>query len=122
VIQAHRCFSSLLALLVLATGLWAQQDMGVITGLVTDPSGATVVGARVTSTNLDTNETRTVQSSETGTYTIGPLRIGRYSIAVETQGFKRAVWPELRVSAQDRVRADVQLEVGQITEAISVTA
>ncbi|MEZ5353668.1 MAG: carboxypeptidase regulatory-like domain-containing protein [Bryobacteraceae bacterium] len=101
---------------------YAQQDMGVITGLVTDASGAAVAGGSVTATNLDTAETRQVSTSETGAYTIGPLRIGRYSVAVELAGFKRAVFPELRLSAQDRARVDLRLEVGEVTESVSVTA
>lgn len=110
------------AFLLLALGLFAQQDMGVITGLVTDGTGAAIPGARVTVTNVETNETRAVETSDTGSYTAGPLRIGIYQVAVEREGFKRAVVSDLRVSAQDRVRADVALDLGQITESVSVTA
>jgi hypothetical protein len=114
--------ASIFALGLVASTLWAQQDMGVVTGLVTDVSGAAVPGAEVTVANLDTAETRSLQTGETGAYTIGPLRIGRYSVSVEKPGFKRAVYPEIRLSAQDRVRADFQLEVGQLAEVLSVTA
>ena len=109
-------------LMTLSLSASAQQDMGVITGLVTDPSGGAIVGARITVTNLDTNETRTVVTSEAGVYTVGPLRVGRYSVTAEMQGFKRAVYPEIRLSAQDRARADIRMEVGDVVEAVSVTA
>jgi hypothetical protein len=102
--------------------LLAQQDMGVITGLVTDSSGAAVPRALITVTNTETNEVRTLQSSANGIYTAGPLRIGLYQVAVEHSGFKRVVISNLRVSAQDRVRADVELTVGQIAESVSVSA
>jgi hypothetical protein len=105
-----------------AVTLLAQQDMGVITGLVLDTTGAAVPNARIIVTNVETNEVRTTESSATGSYTAGPLRIGQYQIAVEREGFKRAVVTGLRVSAQDRVRADVELTVGQIAESVSVTA
>jgi len=112
---------SALLLLVLVP-LFAQQDMGVITGLVTDSSGAAIPGARVTVTNTETNESRAVETSATGSYTVGPLRIGVYQVAIEHEGFKRAVVSNLRVSAQDRVRADVELTIGQIAESVAVTA
>jgi hypothetical protein len=100
----------------------AQQDMGLITGIVADPTGASVPGARVTAVNPATNETRTAETSETGTYTIGPLRIGSYNLTVEKEGFRKASWTGIGVSAQDRIRADFRLEVGQMTESVQVTA
>jgi hypothetical protein len=110
-----------LAMALCALPAVCQQDMGLITGIVTDASGGTVPSARVTVLNPETNETRIVDTSETGTYTVGPLRVGTYTLSVEKTGFKKAVWPEIRVSAQDRVRADVLLELGQISEQVSVT-
>ncbi|MCL5742669.1 MAG: TonB-dependent receptor, partial [Acidobacteria bacterium] len=113
--------AAILLLTCLATA-WAQQDMGVITGVVTDASGGAVPAARVTVTNRDTGENRTAKSSDTGAYTVGPLRIGRYDVAVEKEGFKRALRENIELHAQDRARADIQLEVGQIAESISITA
>ncbi|MSV28528.1 MAG: hypothetical protein EXQ52_07265 [Bryobacterales bacterium] len=60
----------------------AQQDMSVITGLVTDASGAAVQGARVLVTNRETGESRAAETTHAGAYTAGPLRIGRYDVAV----------------------------------------
>jgi len=111
-----------LALILLASSAWAQQDMGVITGLISDATGAAVPGAKVTVVNQETNETRSVETSSTGTYTVGPMRIGIYSVSVEKDGFRKAVWRDIKLSAQDRVRADFQLELGQLSEAVSVTA
>ena len=96
--------------------------MGVITGLVTDSTGSFIPGAKVTITNPETNEVRTGVSSGTGAYTIGPLRIGSYNLEIEKEGFRRSVLTGIPVSAQDRVRADIQLELGQLAESISVTA
>jgi hypothetical protein len=109
-------------LLALLTAAFGQQDMGVITGVVTDATGAIVPAARVTVTNRDTGEIRAVETSESGTYTVGPLRIGRYDIAVEKEGFKRSIQQEIELHAQDRVRADLRLEVGQIVESVAITA
>ena len=109
-------------LLLLATGAFAQQDMGVITGVVTDATGAAVPGARVMVTNRETGETRAVDTSESGAYTVGPLRIGRYDVTVEKAGFKKSIQQDVELHAQDRARVDLRLEVGQIIESVSVTA
>jgi hypothetical protein len=53
----------LAAFLLAWPALLAQQDMGVITGLITDASGAAIPDARVTATNIETNEVRAVESS-----------------------------------------------------------
>ena len=101
---------------------WGQQDMGLITGIVTDGTGALVPGARVTATDLGTGEMRTVVTTDGGTYTVGPMRIGKYEVAVEKEGFRRAVRTNLAIHAQDRVRADFQMQVGQVSDAITVSA
>ncbi|MGH9722669.1 MAG: carboxypeptidase regulatory-like domain-containing protein [Bryobacteraceae bacterium] len=109
-------------LVALVPVLFAQQDMGVITGVITDATGAAVPSARVTITNRETNESRSVETSESGAYTVGPLRIGRYDVAIEKSGFKRSVWQDIELHAQDRVRADLKLELGQLAESVSITA
>jgi hypothetical protein len=109
-------------LLLTLSAVYAQQDMGIITGVISDSSGAAVPAARVTIRDTATNEIRTIETNETGAYTVGPLRIGAYEIAVEKSGFRRAVWGDIQVHSQDRVRADLQLEVGQIAETVTVTS
>src|SRR5689334_830569 len=96
-------YFSVCLLMAFPAAVLAQQDMGVITGLITDASGAAVPGARVIVTNTETNEVRSAETADTGAYTVGPLRIGSYSVAVEKAGFKRAVWNGLQLSAQDRL-------------------
>ena len=61
---------------LLACGTLAgQQDMGVITGVVTDQSGAVVAGARLEVKDTETNETRIAETLDTGAYSVGPLRL-----------------------------------------------
>jgi hypothetical protein len=102
--------------------LLAQQDMGVITGVVTDASGAAITKAKVEVVNRNTNEHWSVATGPTGAYTAGPFRVGVYSVTVEAPGFRTAVWQGIEVHAQDRVRTDFKLEVGAVLENVSVTA
>jgi len=110
--------------LVLLTSLcvFGQQDMGYITGLVTDPTGAVIPGATVTVTELETGVRTTATTTDTGNYLAGPLKIGVYEVAVQKDGFKRAVTRGVQISAQDRRRVDLVLELGQVTESITTVA
>jgi hypothetical protein len=72
------------------TSAFAQTDRGSITGRVTDPNGAGVANAKVTATNLNTSETREVQTSDDGNYTIPGLKADPYKVTVEAPGFKTA--------------------------------
>jgi Carboxypeptidase regulatory-like domain len=117
-------FSSLaLALLcpTLVTAVWAQKDAGAIVGLVRDSSGAVVAGARVTVSDVDRNIQLTLSTNDAGEYVASPLRIGRYRVTVEKQGFKRAVAGPFQVNIQDRVGVDLKLQTGSATETITVT-
>jgi hypothetical protein len=106
----------------LATALWAQKDAGAIVGTVRDSSGAVVAGATVTVTDVDRGIQLTLSTNDAGEYVASPLKIGRYSVAVEKQGFKKAVDGPIQVNIQDRVGVDLKLETGSARETITVTS
>src|SRR6266478_3612674 len=118
------CSSVFLAsmLLALATPLWAQKDAGAIVGLVRDPSGAVVTGAKVTVEDVDRGIQMTLSTNNEGEYVASPLRIGRYSVTVEKGGFKKAVAGPVQVNIQDRVGVDLRLVPGMATEVITVSS
>ena len=64
------------------------QTTGTIYGTISDPNGAAISGATVTVTNLETNLKRTATTGAEGSYTVTLVPVGKYSIAVEAQGFK----------------------------------
>jgi hypothetical protein len=108
--------------LALATPLSAQKDAGAIVGLVRDASGAVVTGAKVTVTDVDRGIQLTLSTNDQGEYVASPLRIGRYSVTVEKQGFKKEVAGPVQVNIQDRVSVDLKLQAGAATEVITVTS
>ncbi|MFI5103255.1 MAG: carboxypeptidase-like regulatory domain-containing protein, partial [Terriglobales bacterium] len=93
-------FSMFLALmlLALATPLWAQKDAGAIVGLVRDPSGAVVTGAKVTVTDVDRGQNFSATTNESGEYVASPLRVGRWVVTVEHAGFKKAVSSPIEIN------------------------
>ena len=116
-------FSVFLAsmLLALATPLWAQKDAGAIVGLVRDPSGAVVTGAKVTVTDVDHGQNFSASTNESGEYVASPLRVGRWVVTVEHAGFKKAVSSPVEINVQDRVAVNITLQVGQVNEQVVVT-
>src|SRR5436190_6265592 len=100
----------------------AQTTTGSIVGTVSDPSGAVISGANITVANIDTGIAVKAMTDSTGNYVVTPLAVGRYSVTVEAAGFKKSVRTDITVNVQDRVRVDVPLEVGAVTDTVEVQA
>jgi hypothetical protein len=111
--------------LVAAIGLMpangaAQVLYGSIVGAVTDSSGSSVPGATVTIRNTETGLTRTAVSNETGNYNFTNVLAGPYDVTVSLQGFKEAVQTGVPVSINQVSRVDFALELGALTETVTV--
>ncbi len=112
----------ILGLLLASMPLLAQVDLGSIGGTITDATGAVVAGATVEVRNQETNVAGRAASNEQGLYLAPLLRPGRYTVTVEAAGFKKSVRPDLILQVQGRLKVDFQLELGQVTESIEVSA
>jgi len=97
-----RCVLFLAIVLFLCGVVSAQKDTGSIAGTVKDTSGALVVGAKVTVSDVDRGLTLTTTTSEVGEYVVGPLRVGNYTVTVEQTGFKKAVSVPVALDVQQR--------------------
>jgi hypothetical protein len=122
--SVRRLSRSLLALVILCWWLPAQMTVtGTITGNVVDPSGHAVANAKVTLTSVSTSESRNAAANELGVFTLAAVQPDTYSLRVEASGFKAYARARLVVSANERVAVgDVMLQVGDVTETISVNA
>src|SRR4051794_35908467 len=99
-----------------ASSARAQAGAGEITGIVTDQGGASVPGATVTVTNLETNRQRRVISTGDGVYAAPGLLPGAYRVDVEVQGFKSLQRTGIRLSTGEKARVDFKLEVGDLRQ------
>ena len=99
----------------------AQINTATIVGSVSDQTGAVVPGAIVTSTNVATEAERTTETDASGSYSIELLPPGEYTLAVESTGFKRTEQAGVRLFASDRPKIDLVLEVGEVTESVTVS-
>ena len=98
---------------MLSTPLLAQRsDRATISGVVTDEQGAPVPGATVTVRNEDTGVDTVRVTNAAGAYTTPPLVLGRYTVTVDLEGFKKAVSAGILLQGGDSLRQDVTLQVG----------
>jgi len=92
-----------------------------IQGVVTDPQGAAISGTTLTLKNLQTNQTLTTTTDENGIYNFNALPPNQYSLTVEKTGFKKKVLDHVGVIAEQANALNIQLEVGDVTQSITVS-
>src|SRR6266404_3034265 len=114
-------FAVIALLLAVPLAAIAQVTTATIVGTVSDPSGSIVPGAQVTARNVDTGLTRTVTSSDAGTYRLEFLPVGHYVLEVTTAGFKKSYLNGIVLQVNDTSRVDVTLTVGQVNETVTIT-
>jgi hypothetical protein len=117
----RRILSFLFLLLIAVSAAWTQSTTQV-SGIVTDSSGASVVSATVDLENLDTGLRRTVQTDTTGSYSFLQVIPGNYRIMVKADGFRTATVNDVKLLVNNPSTVNVKLEVGLLTETVSVTA
>ena len=118
-----RTLTVLALLLVPTTSVFAQGLTGQISGSIQDSTGSRVPGATVTLTNTDTGLVRETMSDNNGDFVFTQLLPGSFQVSVNKEGFKRYEQKDIAVTATERVvLRTVVLDVGSITETVSVTA
>jgi len=118
----RRVLLAVLLALLLPMYAAAQTVSGTILGTVTDSSGSIIPDAKVTIVNEGTGLTRTVQSDANGEYTAPSLPTGHYTVITEMTGFKTTTLSNIELGVDQRVRLNTKLEVGAMTESVSVEA
>jgi hypothetical protein len=121
--RAAQLFALLFCFAAVAFPLHAQSNKGTIVGTITDPNDALVNGAKVTVTNVATNETRDATSNEEGTYNVTNLDPGVYRVTIEAAGFRTVVLERVTVETNARLPVDTKLELGAAGgEVVTVTS
>ncbi len=100
----------------------AQSGRGTLTGTVKDTSGAIVPAAEVTITNMETGVQIKAVATSAGVYHVPYIPPGKYTISASSTGFKKTVLENIEVHVAEVVTADVVLQVGQITDSVTVTS
>ncbi len=111
----------IVATIAIAVPLWAQFNAS-LQGVVKDSSGSAVPGAHVKIVNAGTQFTREATANDDGLYQFNQLPPGAYSINVDAKGFKAEALNDVNVAADVARTADVTLEVGNVSESVTVSA
>jgi len=110
-----------IAVFLMVYSVSAQENTADILGTVSDAGGAVVVNAKVTVQNLATNDVKQTTTNAAGDFVFNLLPSGQYTVTVEMPSFKKAT-VNLTVSAGDRARANVVLQVGDVSQVVEVQA
>lgn len=117
-----RAFCLITALALISSPcLLAQATEGSILGTVADPSGSVVTGASIKVTSVQTNFVRSTVTNSNGEYVVPNLPLGSYTVSAEMPGFKKSVYPPVEITVKARLRVDLQLAVGEVSQAVEVT-
>jgi Carboxypeptidase regulatory-like domain/TonB dependent receptor len=100
----------------------AQQGTSTIRGSVKDPQGNVVSGASVKLTSVATSATRSTTSSDQGVFTFEAIPVGDYKVEVEAAGFKKGVVTDVHAVISMQTPVEVQLEIGNVSETVTVAA
>lgn len=120
--HAALLFAALLAIGLSPKMASAQVLYGSVVGNVTDQTGAVVPDAKVTITNKGTGQVRDAVTNSNGEYSILNVLPGVYDIKITKQGFSSATQTDVTVSANNALRLDVAMKIGNVNDVVSVTA
>src|SRR5262245_14914318 len=122
--MSNKTTFSFVALLCLTLGstVRSQTNVGQITGQVADSSGAPIAACTVTAANVQTGLKQTVNTDGGGNYVFPSLPTGAYDLRAEGRGFKIAESKGVILDAASRRTVDFKLEVGSVTDSVSVSA
>lgn len=116
-----RLFVALLAM-TLACALYAQEFRGVIVGVITDPSGAAVVSAKIVVTEVSTRVTAQAASDASGNFNVPFLLPGDYEVQVTAAGFRDYVRKGIHLGAGERPSLPIRLDIGEARQTVEVVA
>src|SRR5215471_1450938 len=109
-----------LSVFVLNSVAWGQAGSGEITGQAFDNSGAAIEGAKITVTNEATGQVNSTFSASAGVYAFSALAPGNYAVRVEAPQFAQHTQTGIRLRTGERLRVDIHLAVGEISEQVTV--
>jgi len=122
VFVAARAVLTIFCVLLIVSVAFAQSDRGIITGTVTDTTGAVVPNVTIEARQMETGSVFTTTTTSTGNYTLTELPVGSYEVSAAVPGFKRYVRTGITVQVAQTLRIDIPMEVGTATESVTVAA
>src|SRR5215475_9777676 len=110
-----------LACLLIGSSARAQSFTGAIVGAVADQSSNAIPNASVKAVEVTTNVVTVAMTDADGNYSFPALRAGRYRLEVEASGFRRLARDGVEVQVNARLRLDLAMEVGQVSDIVNIS-
>jgi hypothetical protein len=120
-ISVRSVLISLFASLLICSMALGQATRSSLSGLISDPSGAALSGAKVTAKHVATNEEFQTTTNSQGAFDFPSLPLGQFSVSVEATGFKRIEAQGVTLELGTPAKLNVSLEIGQVNDVITVT-
>lgn len=117
-----KCPALVLICFLASVAAFAQTEGARISGRVTDPTDAVIVGAECKVTDLETNVSTITTTNEDGIYVIPDLHPATYRLTIQKEGFRTVVQPNLQLYVQDAVNENFILALGSVSETSTVVA
>src|SRR5580700_6317909 len=119
----YRCWIVLAALAtVFSVAAWAQTQLAAVSGTITDPSGAVVLGVSITIVNQGTGLKRNALTDPAGEYRFAGLPTGKYSLRIEKPGFQSQTREGIELASAAAVIIDSRLTIGDLSQETTVNA
>ncbi len=112
----------ILLLILAAACVQAQSTDAILSGTLTDPSGAVVNGAKVIARHARTGVVTQTTTNESGVYLFPALPPGPYQVTAELRGFRKFVYNDVVLEIGARINLNMEMEVGTLAESVEVTA
>lgn len=121
-LQSIKATLLLFTLLAISDRIYAQAGAtGTILGTVTDSSGAVLPNAKIKVTNTETGATANLVTSSAGDFNASALNPGVYSVSAEMPGFQRSLTNSFTLAVDQKIRVNLTLKAGAVTETVQVT-
>src|SRR5712692_5257681 len=101
---------------------FAQMETATLSGVINDPKGAVVPDVEVTATRIETGTSVTTKTNGAGIYFFTGLLPGHYHLMIRKPGFKEIAIKEFQLYVQDKLEQNFSLEIGSVSETVTVTA
>ena len=108
--------------MLLAVPVLAQNNTGIISGRVTDASGAVIPNAQITVTQTETNVDAVSATNSDGLFRVPSLINGPYKVTITAAGFKKQVRDGLTLRIGENLNVEIKLDVGSVSESVEVTS
>ena len=112
----------ILLAMVAVSAMFAQRDLGTITGTITDPQGGAVANARVLIIEDATGLTYETQTDQSGIYTRPLLKPGTYTVSIEAAGFQKSEQKGVIVNPDERAAVNIGLQIGNTSQTVEISA